>query len=238
MAKIIAMIPVRLGSKRIKSKNLRLINGKPLVSYILEATIKANKKYKLFDDIYINSEADIFNKIADEYGVKFYKRPDNLSLDHVQNDDYAYDFILNNKSDILVQLLATSPFLKVDEIKECVDMMINNNYDTVKTINNICIECTFNNNPINYNQYEKTILSQYITPVQQNVGAIMCWNCDKFKHNMEKYNAAYNGGDGTVGFYPIKGFSLVDIDHEEDFLLASIIAKIDNAELTKKEYFE
>lgn len=232
------MIPVRYGSKRVKCKNLRLINGKPLISYIIETTLKANEKYKLFDEIYINSENEIFKKIADEYGIKFYKRPDCLSLDHVQNDDYAYDFILNNKCDILVQLLATSPFITVNEIKECVDMMLKNDYGTVKTINNIFIECTLNSKPINYNQYDKTILSQNITPVQQNVGAIMCWNCDTFKKNMGKYNAAYNGGDGSVGFYPIKGFSLVDIDHEEDFLLASVIAKIDNSELTKKEYFE
>ena len=238
MAKIIAMIPVRLGSKRIKSKNLRLINGKPLVSYILEATIDANKKYKLFDDIYINSEADIFNKIADEYGVKFYKRPEFLSEDHIRNDDYAYDFIENHECDILVQLLATSPFILPDDIYHFIKAMIKGKYETMKTITNICIECTLDGKPINYNQFEKTILSQHIKPVQQNVGAIMGWDCNKFIQNMKKYNAAYNGGAGTVGFYEIKGFSVVDIDYEYDFLLAeTIIEYLKNSKDSVKQYY-
>ena len=69
------MIPARLGSKRVKNKNLRLVNNKPLISYILESAVKAN----IFDDIYINSEADIFGAIASDYGVKFYKRSDFLA---------------------------------------------------------------------------------------------------------------------------------------------------------------
>ena len=46
------MIPARLGSKRVSNKNLRILSGKPLVSYIIQAVKGSNK----FDDIYINSE--------------------------------------------------------------------------------------------------------------------------------------------------------------------------------------
>ena len=66
MKKIIAMIPVRLGSKRVPNKNLRLLGNKPLVAHIIEAAKEAN----VFDEIVINSESDIFKEIADEYGVK------------------------------------------------------------------------------------------------------------------------------------------------------------------------
>ena len=58
--KIIAMIPARLGSKRIKNKNLRLLGNKPLIAHVIEAAIKAD----VFDEIYINSESDIFEEIA------------------------------------------------------------------------------------------------------------------------------------------------------------------------------
>ena len=59
MKKIIAMIPARIGSKRIPRKNLRLINGKPLIAYILETL----KKVKLFDEIYLNADDAVFEKI-------------------------------------------------------------------------------------------------------------------------------------------------------------------------------
>ena len=60
--KIIAMIPARLGSKRIKYKNIRYLKDKPLVEYIIDAA----KKVKLFDEIYINSESEIFEAIANK----------------------------------------------------------------------------------------------------------------------------------------------------------------------------
>ena len=57
---IIAMIPARLGSKRVPKKNLRLLNGRPLISYSIETAVKSG----LFDEVYVNSEAEIFYKIA------------------------------------------------------------------------------------------------------------------------------------------------------------------------------
>ena len=50
--KIIGMIPARLGSKRVKKKNLRLIDGVPLIQYIINAA----KNSSYLDEIYINSE--------------------------------------------------------------------------------------------------------------------------------------------------------------------------------------
>ena len=57
---IVAMIPARLGSTRVKNKNLRLINKKPLIQYIIDTAIKS----KLLDQIYVNSESEIFQNIS------------------------------------------------------------------------------------------------------------------------------------------------------------------------------
>ena len=104
--KVIAMIPARQGSKRIPKKNIRLLNGIPLISYVIRAAKQAN----CFDEIYVNSESDIIGKLALEEGVKFYKRPDELSSDSATNDDFVLDFLENINCDALVQVLATSPF--------------------------------------------------------------------------------------------------------------------------------
>ena len=69
--KIVAMIPARLGSKRVPKKNLRLLNGRPLISYNIETAVKSG----VFDEVYVNSEAEIFSGIAKEYGARYYKRP-------------------------------------------------------------------------------------------------------------------------------------------------------------------
>ena len=123
--KIIAMIPARLGSKRVKNKNLRLINGKPLIQYIVDSA----KKSKYLNEIYINSEASIFKEIAENNGINFYQRNAELASDSATNDDFSLDFIKNIDCDILIQLLATSPFLSVIEIDSFIADMINNNYD-------------------------------------------------------------------------------------------------------------
>ena len=55
--------------------------------------------------------------------------------------------------------------------------------------------------------------------------------------NMVKYGAAYHGGDGSIGFYELKGFSTIDIDNEEDFILAEAVLESKNRQNVKPRYF-
>ena len=221
MPKIIAMIPARMGSKRVKNKNLRMIKDKPLINYIIDATIKTN----VFDDIYINSEADIFSEIADKCGIKFYKRPEKLSSDEATNDDFMLDFMENVQCDIVIQLLATSPFISPAEISAFVKQMVESDVDTLVSVKNHQIECLFDGSPINFNKKEKTPPSQFLKPVQAYACGIMGWKNEKFIENIKKYGAAYHGGDGKIGCFELRGYSAIDIDSEDDFLLAEAVAE-------------
>ena len=67
MKELITIIPVRLGSKRVRLKSLRILDEKPLIEYILD-TIKDSKYH---NDIYINSDSEIYEKVALKYKVNF-----------------------------------------------------------------------------------------------------------------------------------------------------------------------
>lgn len=231
--KIIAMIPARMGSQRIPKKNIRLLNGVPLISYI----IRAAKEAGCFDDIYVNSESDILGQIAEEEGVKFYKRPEHLSANSATNDEFAEDFIKNVECDILIQLLPTSPFLSHSEILRFVTTMIGTESDTLVSVLNQQIECVYNGQPINFDQKEISPPSQDLTPVQPYACGIMGWRSENYLNNMEKYGCAYHGGDGKIGFYTLSGFSTVDVDNEEDFQLAEVVARMLSDEQRAPQYY-
>ena len=89
--KIVGMIPARIGSKRVKKKNLRLIDGLPLIQYIINSA----KESTYLDEIYLNSESTEFREIAIKSGIKFYQRPEYLSSDAATNDDFAKEFKKN-----------------------------------------------------------------------------------------------------------------------------------------------
>jgi CMP-N-acetylneuraminic acid synthetase len=75
---IIGIIPARAGSKRIPGKNIRLLEGKPL----LEWTIRAAQKSKLFDDILLSTESPEIARLAKKCGVSVpFLRPKKLARD-------------------------------------------------------------------------------------------------------------------------------------------------------------
>ena len=128
--KIVAMIPARLGSKRIKHKNLRLLDGKPLVSHVLEKCKDAG----IFSEIYINSESELFKDIANNYGVKLYLRDPIFATDDATNDQFILDFIEHIDCDIVVQVNPTSPLVRADEIKSFVTDMLEGDFDTMLSV--------------------------------------------------------------------------------------------------------
>ncbi|MCD4780893.1 MAG: cupin domain-containing protein [Candidatus Omnitrophica bacterium] len=222
--KKIAMIPVRLNSQRVPNKNLRLLNGKPMVAYIIETALATNT----FDEVYLNSEAEIFKEIADQYGIKFYHRPAELASDRSTSEDFVYDFIKNVEGDVLYQLLATSPLITPMEITHFVHDMSLNALDTLVSIVNHRIASLYKKQPVNYGLTEKLKSSQTMVPVQTYATVLMAWRYENFKANMETHGCAYYGGDGRIGYYELKGLSAIDVDQEEDFILAEIAMQYRN----------
>lgn len=217
--KIIAMIPARLGSKRVPKKNLRMIDGQPLISYVIDTVLKCN----VFDEVYINSESEIFQKIAEEKGVMFYKRPKEHASDLSTNDEFALDFINSIQGDILIQILATSPLIQPNEIENFVKQMVESKLDTLISVEHKQIACLYQNDPLNFDKYKANPPSQSMEPIKAYAGALMGWSYDKFKTNMDNYGAAHHGGDGRTGYFELRGLSTIDIDREEDFLFVESI---------------
>lgn len=73
----LAIIPARSGSKGLKDKNIRLLNGKPLLAYSIEAAIRSNQ----FDEIIVSTDSEKYAEIARIYGahVPFLRSPEHSS---------------------------------------------------------------------------------------------------------------------------------------------------------------
>jgi CMP-N-acetylneuraminic acid synthetase/quercetin dioxygenase-like cupin family protein len=233
--KIVAMIPARMGSKRVEKKNLRLINGKPLIEYILTTVSKLD----IFDEVYVNSEDDVFSGIAEKYSMKFYKRPPHLSSDTATNDEFAYDFLKNVECDILIQILPTSPFLTEDEIRKFTSYMVESSLDTLISVEHKQIACVYENGPVNFDKLLVNPPSQTMTPVKAYATVLMGWRSEKYIQNMSEFGVSYHGGHGQTGYFKLEGLSTLDIDTVEDFNLVETImlSGAAHARRKKPEYY-
>ncbi len=117
------MIPARGGSKRVKRKNVKEINGQPLISYTIQAAIESN----LFDEIIVSTEDEEIAAVAEEYGAKVpFKRPKELATDTAQVVDVTdhtlnYYEMKNDSFDQLAVLLPTTPLRTATDLKNAYD---------------------------------------------------------------------------------------------------------------------
>lgn len=214
---IVGLIPARMGSIRVKCKNLRMIAGRPLIYY----SIKALQESTRLDDIYVNSENDLIGMVAERYGIKFYQRPKELATSTSMIDEYIYDFLKHIPCDVLAVVNPTSPFLTGQEIDAAIDHFLIHDYDTQLACTNIRTHCFLNGKEINFSTKGKHPRSQDIPPVQALNFAVTIWKSDAFvRQYEEKGYAVYTG---KLGLYAFEGLSTIDIDWEEDFVLAELI---------------
>jgi len=213
---IIAMIPARLGSKRVPKKNLRLLAGMPLIDYSITAAKKAN----IFDRIYVNSESDIFKDIAMKNDVEFYKRPPELASDESVNDDFLFDFVKSVEADHIVQLLPTSPLITANEIERFAKKLLSGSCETLISVVEHKIACVYMGQDINFSRNSKHISSQKMEPVSSYATVLMGWDKNSYLKNMSEIGCGYHGGNSKIEYFPLEGFSTIDIDEEIDFKMA------------------
>ena len=215
----IAMIPARMGSERLKLKNLALLNGKPLISYAINAAIDSG----VFDRIVINSDGEIFKQVADRYGVEFYLRPLELGSSETKSDDVVYDFMLKYPSDIVAWVNPISPLQTGSDLKGVVDYFLEAGLDSLITVKNEQVHCIYEGQPINFSIQGLFAKTQDLTPVQSFVYSTMMWRAQSFQKIYEDTGAALMFG--KLGYFPVSASSSFIIKTDEDLMIAESVLK-------------
>ena len=112
--RVLALVPARIGSKRLPKKNIKTLFGKPLIAW----TIEAAKKSKYIDEIVVSTDDAEIAKIAKKYGAEIpFIRPAEISGDDALSIDVAIHALSHlPKFDWLVFLQPTSPLRSVIDI--------------------------------------------------------------------------------------------------------------------------
>lgn len=157
---ILVTICARGGSKGIPGKNIRLINGKPLIALSIHIAKVFAKKYGA--DIGLSTEDEVIKQVAAQFGVKTsYCRPEKLATDHAGKLDAIIDLMhfeeeLNQKKyEYVLDLDITSPLRNLQDLESAFDILKQDE----KAINLFSVN-TANRNPY-FNMVEQQASGYY-----------------------------------------------------------------------------
>jgi len=128
--KLICIIPARGGSKGLKKKNLKKINGKSLVA----RTIEVYKKSKYVEKVYVSSECEEILNEAKKYDAIPEKRSINLSEDKTSSEEVLEDFFISKSyvpNDIAIFAQCTSPLITTNDVDKAIEKFFSNNFDSL-----------------------------------------------------------------------------------------------------------
>jgi CMP-N-acetylneuraminic acid synthetase len=127
MSEILAIIPARSGSKSVKDKNIREINGKPMIAYSIEHA----KASKLINRVIVSTDSEEYATIAREYGAETpFIRPAEYATDtslDLEVFEHALSFLEKEEGyvpDLVVQLRPTYPIRNVQDIDKMITQML------------------------------------------------------------------------------------------------------------------
>lgn len=112
----LGVIPARGGSKGIPRKNIKLIAGKPLIAW----TIDAAKASRIMDRFVLSTEDSEIARIAREYGAEVIQRPQELATDEATTIAVLQHALSRIDAENVVLLQPTSPIRAPGLIDRCI----------------------------------------------------------------------------------------------------------------------
>ena len=90
--RVLAFIGARSGSKGLKGKNIKQLNGKPLMAWTIEAALAS----EFVDTVIISTDSEVYAEIATSYGAQVVLRPEELAGDDASFDGRITAWISTN----------------------------------------------------------------------------------------------------------------------------------------------
>ncbi len=225
VAKSIAIIPARGGSKRIPKKNIMDFYGKPIIAYTIEAALNSKK----FDRVIVSTDSEEIAQISKEYGAQVpflrdIKADDNTPVSEaiVYALDQAQEYY-NEKYDYVSQLMANCPIRDAQDVINTYENFVKNDYESQLT----CFKFGFMNPwwafKLNKDNSATRLIGQDINIRSQDLEDLYCptgamWiaKADKLREHRSFYTENHK-------YFEIDWKSAVDIDNYEDVEMAKAV---------------
>jgi len=222
---ILAIIPARGGSKGIPHKNIKNLNGKPLIFY----TIREAKKSKFLSRIVVSTDDEKISNVSKRYGVDVIKRPKKLAKDTTSSEaviKHAINYLKKKegfRADILVLLQPTSPLRKVNDIDNSIKKFLTSNCSCVVTV------CETSHTPYwmykitKNDKLEKLIKNKKVIKRRQDTPIVYQLNGAVYVFHAKKIMKDQSIVSGDVRAYVMPYERSIDTDQPFDLFICEMI---------------
>jgi len=217
------IILARGGSKGILNKNIINFCGKPLLAWTINQCLVSEK----VSDVWVSSDDDQILQIAEKYGAKIIKRPNEISGDSSTSESawqHAIDYLHNNEYqvDIVLGPQVTSPLREVSDIDNAITTFINGHYDSMFAAS-IADDLFFWEesrgclDSINYDYKNRKRRQDSKEQIIENGSFYL------FKPNIIQKD--FNRLGGKIGYSIMDFWKMFEIDNENDLRMCSALMK-------------
>lgn len=214
---VLAVIPARGGSKGIPRKNVRLMHGKPLISYAISNALQCPD----ITDCVVTTDDEEIASVARLYGSQVVVRRAELAQDAVTLDPVVYDAVLQMEQkmgksyDAVITLQPTSPLMTPETLNRAVKSFLNGTDDTViSVVNKPHLSWKKEDGQIVPN-YEKRLNRQQLPPNYSETGAFFITKRPFVTENSRLGR--------KIGVFEVPEEESTDIDSVEDWIVAESI---------------
>lgn len=225
--KNIAIITARSGSKGLKDKNIKELNGKPLMAYTIEAALES----KQFETVMVSTDSEEYAKIARKYGAEVpFLRSEKTSSDEAGSWEVILEVLenyaeLGKMYDTVCLLQPTSPLRKVDDIINSYKILEEKKADAITSV------CEVDHSPLwtmtlpsdrSMKEFRK---DKKINVPRQKLDTFYRLNGAVYIRKIKYQNAEIDILDQNEYAYIMPKNSSVDIDTLDDFEYAEFLIK-------------
>lgn len=133
LSSLSCIIPARGGSKGVPRKNIRPLNGIPLIAYSIRGALDSG----IFSGVYVSTEDSEIAYVSEKYGAKVIRRPAELAQDKTPMPpvvEHALNYFkgeTGSMPEYAFLLQPTSPFRSREDFEKCRDLLLQGDCDSV-----------------------------------------------------------------------------------------------------------
>lgn len=213
---ILVVIPARGGSKGIPRKNLRSLNGVPLIAYSIRTALASQHRPL----VVVSTDDEEIAVIAEKESAKVHRRSRDLAVDATTLDPVIYDTVTSleqqsgNRSDLIATVQPTSPLLTTESLDTALSRMLADPTidTTISATNDTHLSWRREGNRFVPN-YEKRVNRQYLPPTYRETGGFLICRRDVL--------TATSRIGPNVQLFELKMPESIDIDSHADWGIAT-----------------